>query len=203
LFDPFFTTKGKAGTGMGLAVSFGIIRRHNGSIEVESEPGHGTTFSIALPTASNTQKQGSASVSLASAFAANGDRLRVLVVDDEGVVREVLKEALESEGCEVIAAESGEEALKLYDENKGQIDLVFTDIGMSDMSGWDLVTAIRKRSETIPVAIVSGWAEAISWDTRTAAKADWVVSKPFDIGKISAIANEISERKKTAKFPNG
>ena len=202
LFDPFFTTKGKAGTGMGLAVSFGIIRRHNGSIEVESEPGSGTTFLIALPKASNTQTQGSASVSRGSAFAAGGERLRVLVVDDEVVVREVLKEALENEGCEVIAAESGEEALKLYDENKGQIDLVFTDIGMSEMSGWELVTAIRKRSETIPLAIVSGWAEAISWDTRNAAKADWVVSKPFDIGKISKIANEIAERKKTAKFPN-
>ena len=111
------------------------------------------------------------------------------MVDDEAVVREVLKEALENEGCEVLAAESGEEALKLYDDNKGQLDLVFTDIGMSEMSGWELVTAIRKRSETIPLAIVSGWAEAISWDTRNAAKADWVISKPFDIGKISAIAD--------------
>jgi CheY-like chemotaxis protein len=126
----------------------------------------------------------------------------VLVVDDEAVVREVLTEALENDGCEVLAASSGEEALRLYDEYKGQVDLVFTDIGMSEMSGWELVTAIRKRSETIPVAIVSGWAEAISWDRRSAAKADWVVSKPFDIGKISAIANEITERKKTAKFPN-
>jgi signal transduction histidine kinase/ActR/RegA family two-component response regulator/predicted negative regulator of RcsB-dependent stress response len=202
LFDPFFSTKGKAGTGMGLAVSFGIIRRHNGSIEVESEPGTGTTFLIALPKASNNHTQGTASVSRSSAFAAGGDRLRVLVVDDEAVVREVLKESLENDGCEVLAAQSGEEALRLYDENKGQIDLVFTDIGMSEMSGWELVTAIRKRSETIPLAIVSGWAEAISWDTRNAAKADWVISKPFDIGKISAIANEIADRKKTARFPN-
>jgi CheY-like chemotaxis protein len=202
LFDPFFTTKGKAGTGMGLAVSFGIIRRHNGSIEVESEPGRGTTFLIALPKASNTQKKGSTSVSPASTVSGDGDRLRVLVVDDEAVVREVLKEALENDGCEVLAAESGEEALRLFDENKGRLDLVFTDIGLAEMSGWDLVTAIRKRSETIPLAIVSGWAEAISWDTRNAAKADWVISKPFDIGKISKIANEIAERKKTAKFPN-
>jgi CheY-like chemotaxis protein len=202
LFDPFFTTKGKAGTGMGLAVSFGIIRRHNGTIEVESEPGTGTTFLIALPKAGNTLSPGSGSAAHGSAFAAGGERLRVLVVDDEEVVRDVLQEALEHEGCEVIAAESGEEALKLYDENKGQIDLVFTDIGLSEMSGWELVTAIRKRSETIPLAIVSGWAEAISWDTRNAAKADWVISKPFDIGKISKIANEIAERKKAAKFPN-
>ena len=70
LFDPFFTTKGKAGTGMGLAVSFGIIRRHNGSIEVESEPGSGTTFLIALPKASNTQTQESGSVSRIAACTA-------------------------------------------------------------------------------------------------------------------------------------
>jgi len=202
LFDPFFTTKGKAGTGMGLAVSFGIIRRHNGSIEVESEPGQGTTFLIALPKAKNNQAKDSDSGPRVSTGEARGDRLRVLVVDDEAVVRDVLQEALEQDGCEVLAADSGEEALKLYDENKGQIDLVFTDIGMSEMSGWELVTAIRKRSETIPLAIVSGWAEAISWDTRNAAKADWVISKPFDISKISKIANEIAERKKSSKFPN-
>nr|MBA3515486.1 response regulator [Pyrinomonadaceae bacterium] len=201
LFDPFFTTKGKAGTGMGLAVSFGIIRRHDGSIEVKSQPGRGTTFLITLPKASNAQTKGSATVSPAAASPAAGDRVRVLVVDDEAVVREVLTEALEQEGCEVMAAESGEKALKLYDEYKGEFDLVFTDIGMTEMSGWELITAVRKRSQTIPLAIVSGWAEAISWDARNAAKADWVISKPFDIGRISMIANEIAERKKTAKFP--
>jgi signal transduction histidine kinase/ActR/RegA family two-component response regulator len=202
LFDPFFSTKGKAGTGMGLAVSFGIIRRHNGSIEVESEMKRGTTFVITLPKATKAQMKGADVTSLNAAITSSGDRVRVLVVDDETVVREVLVEALEAEGCEVISAESGETGLELYDANIGQLDAVFTDIGMSDMTGWELITAIRKRSATIPLAIVSGWAEAISWDTRNASKADWVVSKPFDISKISAIAEEIAERKRTARFPN-
>jgi signal transduction histidine kinase/ActR/RegA family two-component response regulator len=198
LFDPFFTTKGKAGTGMGLAVSFGIIRRHDGSIEVKSEPGRGTTFIISLPKATSVQPRGSEVDSFASARSSAEGVVRVLVVDDEAVVREVLTEALEAEGCEVIAAESGEIALRLYDANKGGLDAVFTDIGMSEMSGWELITAIRKRSETIPLAIISGWADAISWDTRNAAKADWVVSKPFDISKITRIANEIADRKRSA-----
>jgi signal transduction histidine kinase/FixJ family two-component response regulator len=194
LFDPFFTTKGKGGTGMGMAVSFGIIRRHNGSIDVESEPGRGTTFRISLPVAEG----GEANVEVRSAIpegSGEEHKIRVLVVDDEKAVREVLREALEAEGCEVFVAESGEMALKIYDARKGKLDAVFTDIGMPEMSGWELASEIRKRSETIPLAIVSGWADAISCDARQAIKADWVVSKPFDIATIARIANDVAGTK--------
>jgi signal transduction histidine kinase/FixJ family two-component response regulator len=194
LFDPFFTTKGKGGTGMGMAVSFGIIRRHNGSIDVESEPGRGTTFRITLPVA---ESEASAETGVTIQETSSGeDKVRVLVVDDEAAVREVLREALEAEGCEVMVAESGEMALKIYDDRKGKLDVVFTDIGMPEMSGWELASEIRKRSETIPLAIVSGWADAISCDARQAIKADWVVSKPFDIATIAGIANEVADRRK-------
>jgi signal transduction histidine kinase/FixJ family two-component response regulator len=196
LFDPFFTTKGKGGTGMGMAVSFGIIRRHNGSIDVESELGRGTTFRISLPVAEGAPADVDADLPKPEAPGGE-DRIHVLVVDDEVAVREVLREALEAEGCEVAVAESGEMALKMYDARKGRLDVVFTDIGMPEMSGWELAGEIRKRSETIPLAIVSGWADAISCDARQAIKADWVVSKPFDIATIAAIANEIAEQKKS------
>ncbi len=124
------------------------------------------------------------------------ERMRVLVVDDEPAVREVLREALEAEGCEVVIAESGEMALKLYDGAEGNFDIVFTDIGMPEMSGWELAREIRKRSDTIPLAIVSGWADAISCDDRQAIRADWVVAKPFDIGLIADIANEVTRLRK-------
>jgi signal transduction histidine kinase/ActR/RegA family two-component response regulator len=192
LFDPFFTTKGKGGTGMGMAVSFGIIRRHNGSIDVESECGRGTTFRIALPVAESEANPEDALVT-AGTSAIEG-KIRALVVDDETAVREVLREALEAEGCEVMVAESGEMALRIYDARKGKLDIVFTDIGMPEMSGWELASEIRKRSQTIPLAIVSGWADAISCDARQAISADWVVSKPFDIATIAGIANEVAER---------
>lgn len=196
LFDPFFTTKGKGGTGMGMAVSFGIIRRHNGSIDVESELGRGTTFRISLPIASEAQS--SAEVGLGRLEAASGEgKIRVLVVDDETAVREVLREALEAEGCDVLIADSGEMALNIYDARDGKIDVVFTDIGMPEMSGWELASEIRRRSKTIPLAIVSGWADAISCDARQAIKADWVVSKPFDIATIAGIANEVAARRKS------
>ncbi|HET6976790.1 MAG TPA: ATP-binding protein [Pyrinomonadaceae bacterium] len=195
LFDPFFTTKGKAGTGMGLAVSFGIIRRHEGSIEVDSEPGRGTTFKISLPKvvpATTLEDNNSTAQTVASV---SEDKVRVMVVDDETHVREVLIEALEAEGCEVVSAESGEIALALYDQYGGKFDALFTDIGMPSMNGWELVTEIRQRSEMMPIAIISGWADAISLQTRNAVKADWVVAKPFDIDRISKIAQEIAERK--------
>src|ERR1044071_8901734 len=196
LFDPFFTTKGKAGTGMGLAVSFGIIRRHEGSIEVDSEPGRGTTFKISLPKvtpegANEAENTGSIQTTTSTA----DDKVRVMVVDDETHVREVLIEALEAEGCEVVSAESGEIALALFDQHEGRFDAVFTDIGMPDMSGWELVTEIRKRSQTVPIAIISGWADAISLETKNAERADGVIAKPFDIDKICKLAQAIAQRK--------
>jgi CheY-like chemotaxis protein len=195
LFDPFFTTKGKAGTGMGLAVSFGIIRRHEGAIEVDSEPGRGTTFKISLPKVMAASATTADAVRDAPGVSACDDKVRVLVVDDETHVREVLIEALEAEGCEVVSAQSGEIALALYDQYEGKFDAVFTDIGMPEMSGWELCTEIRERSKTMPLAIISGWADAISVQTRNAVKADWVVAKPFDINKICSIAEEIAQRR--------
>lgn len=196
LFDPFFTTKGKAGTGMGLAVSFGIIRRHNGSVEVESEQGRGTTFKVSLPVADASQP-GSEANSTKTESSRVSEKLRVMVVDDEFAVREVLREALEGEGCEVVVAESGEMALQLYDAADGKLDAVFTDIGMPEMSGWELAREIRKRSDTIPLAIVSGWADAISCDDRQAISADWVVAKPFDIATIAEIAAEVAKNRRS------
>ncbi|PWT91785.1 MAG: hypothetical protein C5B55_07550 [Blastocatellia bacterium] len=195
LFDPFFTTKGRKGTGMGLAVSFGIVRRHDGTIDVESEPARGTTFKISLPKVARTVSRAATATTVDTKTNRREDKPRVLVVDDETPVREVLIEALQAEGCEVLEAESGEAALEIFDREQDWIDAVFTDIGMPEMTGWELVTAIRERSKTVPLAIVSGWADAISVDTRNAVQADWVVAKPFDIDKISGIAQEIAARR--------
>ncbi|HEX7315096.1 MAG TPA: ATP-binding protein [Pyrinomonadaceae bacterium] len=195
VFDPFFTTKGKAGMGLGLAVSYGIIRRHEGSIEAESELGRGTTFRIKLPAAMTSAKQEPAAEAppIALVPQPRPDSTRILVVDDEENVRELLADILESEGYQVELASSGREALEKFGDGAG-FDALFTDLGMQGMSGWELAHAVREIDEKIPVAVVTGWGEAVGSSERLAAQVDWVIAKPFDTTQILAIARDVARR---------
>ncbi len=193
VFDPFFTTKGVEGMGLGLAVSYGVIRRHEGTIDVETEVGHGTTFRIKLPVAgdaANTQTDSESGVSRTAPRRVN--MTKILVVDDEERVRQLLGEILEDEGYEVALASSGLEALALFDADS--FDAVFTDVGMPGMSGWELARAVRERNGHVPVAVITGWGEAVSTAEKEAAQVDWVLTKPFSMAQIGEIAQEVSRR---------
>jgi CheY-like chemotaxis protein len=203
IFDPFFTTKGKAGMGLGLAVSFGIIRRHEGSVEVESEVGAGTKFKISLPKAAVAEEPASVDVATKALCAEaksistpsfEGPQPQILVVDDEEAVRELLRDLLESEGFRVYLAPGGREALNLFAAQR--FDGIFTDVGMPGMSGWELAHAVRQRNETIPIAVITGWGEAVGSDEQKEARVDWVVTKPFRAERISELAQEICKRRK-------
>jgi signal transduction histidine kinase/ActR/RegA family two-component response regulator len=201
VFDPFFTTKGKAGMGLGLAVSYGIIRRHEGIVEVESEVGSGTSFCIRLPiTEAQASPRPVSELSRITVSPAPATALKILVVDDEEHVRELLRDILETEGCEVRLAQSARAALSIFD--KENFDAIFTDVGMPDMSGWELSGAVRERDKTIPVAVITGWGEAVGSHERVAARVDWVVAKPFDAPAIIEIAREVARRRewKTAGY---
>lgn len=199
IFDPFFTTKGKAGLGLGLAVSFGIIRRHGGNIEVESRYGSGTEFRITLPLAKLADKsvaevettvpglpQPTPSTSVAQH---ERPQTRLLVVDDEDFVRDLLHEILEGEHCDVYLAESGSEALSLFREV--EFDGVFTDVGMPGMSGWELAREIRQLNTRIPIAVITGWGEAVGSNEQKAAGVNWVIAKPFTADRIAELVREI------------
>jgi signal transduction histidine kinase/CheY-like chemotaxis protein len=203
IFDPFFTTKGKAGLGLGLAVSYGIISRHGGTVKAESEVGRGTTFKITLPIAQSAavdQLNNKSAALLAPVTSgttgpqlAEAKRTRVLVVDDEAHVRELLRDILETEGCQAIMADDGQKALALFDA--GKFDAVFTDIGMPEMSGWELAHAIRQRDTSVPLAVITGWGEAVGSNEQKEAQVDWVVTKPFDIARIAELSREINQRR--------
>ena len=134
--EPFFSTKGEKGTGLGLSMVFGIIKRHNGTLEIESAPGRGTTFRIRFPVEATASDEGSEEVEKL------GRSVRVLVVDDDAVPRDVVSKYLMADGHEVVTAASGIEALaKLTEEN---FDLLLTDHAMAGMNGLQLASVVKK-----------------------------------------------------------
>jgi signal transduction histidine kinase/CheY-like chemotaxis protein len=209
IFDPFFTTKGKAGLGLGLAVSFGIIRRHGGNIEVESQYGKGTEFRVTLPVAEIAETRlikrelfiEEAPLAITATPSAAGPApTRLLVVDDEDFVRDLIGDILEGENCEVKLAQDGTEALALFREH--QFDGVFTDVGMPGMSGWELAREIRQLNKHIPIAIITGWGEIVGSNEQREAGVDWVVAKPFTAERIAELVCEINSRTAASREKN-
>jgi PAS domain S-box-containing protein len=154
IFDPFFTTKevGK-GTGLGLATVIGIVKSHGGFLTVQSELGIGTTFSVFLPAA---QESGAGADEKQEAPVIAGNNQLVLVVDDEPPIREALVRTLTGNGYRVFTAEDGSDALALYFQRRGEIDLVITDIAMAQMDGVALVRSLRKVDPNVRVIVSSG-----------------------------------------------
>src|SRR5256714_4546880 len=193
VFDPFFTTKGKAGLGLGLAVSYGIITRHDGTINLESEVGRGATFCISLPKAAaqaHLKAKAAAELPAPLALPPRVRKLRILVVDDEAPLREILSEMLEHQGHEVRLAGSGHEALELFDAEK--FDAVFTDIGMPGMNGLELSRSINERDSRVPIAVITGWGNEVDLQEQSAAGINWVVAKPFTAARIYELTHDVS-----------
>jgi len=155
IFDPFFTTKGmgRGGTGLGLATVYGIVKGHNGMIDVYSELGEGTTFTIYLPVSDKEIVTEKTSV---ENFVPKGVET-VLLVDDETAVLEVCKQMLESLGYRVYLAQNGEEAIAVYMEKRNQIDLIILDMIMPGMSGGETFDRFRKINPEIRVLLSSGY----------------------------------------------
>ena len=150
IFDPFFTTKGEHGTGLGLPVSYSIVKRHGGEVRVESQPGIGTTFTVLLPVGT------SAGSDLTARTQASGNRRgRILLVDNDPQVMTILGEMLRDAGHHVVPVGSGMEATRVF--VPGGFDVVMTNVGMMGMNGWELAERIRARDEHVPLVFITGW----------------------------------------------
>ena len=180
--EPFFTTKGEHGTGLGLAVVWGIVRRHRGTVAVESQPGEGTTITIRLPLADQVP---SAQPSCPDRSAEPAQcPLRVLVVDDEPLVRSSLAEYLELDGHRVELASSGQEGLEKF--RAGRFDLVLTDRAMPELGGDELALAIRQLEPGIPIVMLTGFGDLMTSSGERPLGVDLVLSKPITLPALRA-----------------
>ncbi len=155
IFEPFFTTKEQGkGTGMGLAMVYGIIKAHGGTIRVSSEVNKGTSFHIYLPFNSRRATEKKRKDNLIRG------RGKIMLVDDEGVVLDITSRALKGLGYEVVIARDGREALACYEKSGNNIDLVIMDFIMPEMGAEECIKALRKLNGSIPIILSTGYAPA-------------------------------------------
>ena len=190
IFDPFFTTKEMGrGTGLGLASVYGIIKSHDGYIDVESEKGHGTTFTIFLP-ASESGVEGDAE---ADARLIKGSGT-LLIVDDEELVLDVGVNMLKKLGYTVLKALNGTEAVEIFEANKDKIKMAILDIIMPDMGGGQVYDKIKAINPEVKVLLCSGYSvdgQAIELLERGC---DGFMQKPFTMEELSGKITQIMKK---------
>jgi PAS domain S-box-containing protein len=184
LFEPFFTTKGMGkGTGLGLATVYGIVMQNHGSIEVQSEPGHGTTFKICLPRHQATPLPTRRDESGAPAVDARGT---ILLVEDEATVLRLAKRLLEQIGYVVLAAATPSEALRIAEEHAGEVSLLVTDVVMPEMNGRDLAKKLLSLYPTLKRLFMSGYTADVIADQGVLDDDVNFLQKPFSREALSA-----------------
>jgi len=188
IFDPFFTTKGVSNSGLGLSVSYGIVKRHGGEILVESEPGKGTTFILRLPMIHTEEQVKEEVIPTKEVRPA-----KILVIDDEDSVRDVLSRILKTQGHEVVSVSSGEEGIDRF--KRETFELVFTDLGMPKMSGWEVGRILKGMNAEVPVAIITGWGMELDREKMKESGIDLVISKPFQFDQVIRVVSEALELK--------
>ena len=188
IFEPFFTTKPFTNTGLGLSMSYGIVKRFGGEIEVESKVGQGTTFTIILPIGEDEKEEAADSQPIKK-----GRRARILVIDDDEFVRSVLSRTLAQADHQVTLAEDGGKGVQLFKE--GEFDVVLTDLGMPGVSGWEVCRMIKEISPHTPVGMITGWGDERNRSKMEECGLDFFISKPFDLAQILNVVAETMESK--------
>ncbi|MGA2479894.1 MAG: ATP-binding protein [Spirochaetia bacterium] len=188
IFEPFFTTKGAGkGTGLGLATVFGIVKQNNGFINVESEAGRGTTFSIYLPRCLGEAAQGQGQDAARSTPRGQGT---ILVVEDDPAILKLVTMMLKQLGYKVLAANTIKEATRLAEENTAEIGLLLTDVIMPESNGRELTKRLRTVCPHIKVLFMSGYAADIIAHQGVLEEGECFIQKPFS---AKALANKIQE----------
>lgn len=176
IFDPFFTTKGIGNSGLGLSVSWSLIGRYGGELQVKSKPGKGSTFLIKLMKADGARSQ------LPHRIGEGSSSYRLLLVDDDPEILNILRDMLRLKGHRVIATADGEKAIEMLDSS--EFDLVLTDLGMPVVSGWEIARHAKARNRNTPVVMITGWGAQYEDEDLTGRGVDLILSKPLSWDKL-------------------
>lgn len=180
VFEPFFTTKESGGWGLGMSVAYGIIQRHKGNIRFSSAPNRGTTFYLRFPGALFLQQVPQPKASQGGST--DHKHKKILVIDDDDSMRVMLSEILEIDRHEVVSASSGMEALRLFKEDR--FDVVLTDLGMPEMSGWDLAHEIKSMAPETRIIMITGWGTQLDRQKALDSGVEKILPKPVSCEEI-------------------
>ncbi|MBW4640465.1 MAG: PAS domain S-box protein [Gloeocapsa sp. UFS-A4-WI-NPMV-4B04] len=191
IFEPFFTTKEVGrGTGLGLSTALGIIRSHDGFVEVSSKVGKGSQFKVYLPASEETASQPAENMELLT-----GNDELILVVDDETAICEITKTTLESHNYKVLTASNGIEALALYAQHTIEISVVLLDMMMPEMDGMTAIRTLRRMNPQVRLVAMSGLTSAEAITQSTGTNVQGFLSKPFTTNELlKTLADVLSTR---------
>ena len=186
-FRPFYTTKpGRAG--LGLSMGYGVVQRHGGNMEVLSKAGEGTTIKVWLPISYDVQLENDHPDIVK--YPALVEPVTILVVEDEDSIREGLVDTFANAGHRVLAARNGLEGFERYLE-AGKLDVVFTDLGMPKLSGWELIEQLRAFDQNLPIVILSAWADEVDPMKVEQYRVARVLGKPFEMARLHLVLEEV------------
>ena len=192
IFDPFYTTKGEGkGTGLGLSIVYGIVKQHEGWINVYSEPGTGTTFKIYLPAGESGKEQRQEETLRLADF--RGDGQHILVVEDDDNMREWSAIALSENGYVVLEARDAEEALQVFGKNKDKISVVLSDVVMPGMSGFQLAEKLIAQKPEIKFMLSSGYTGERAQPEKIRDKGFRFLQKPYTMIQLLSVVKEALE----------
>jgi signal transduction histidine kinase/CheY-like chemotaxis protein len=191
--EPFFTTKGERGTGLGLAMVFGVAQRHSAELEIDSAPGAGTSMRLVFAVAAAAiaePGQPAAALEVPS-------RLRLLLVDDDPLLLKSLRDALETDGHVIVAANGGADGIAVFRaslERGETIEAVITDLGMPYVDGRQVAAAVKAASPTTPVILLTGWGRRLVADGEIPPHVDRVLAKPPKLREVRQALAQLCRR---------
>jgi diguanylate cyclase (GGDEF)-like protein len=192
IFDPFFSTKKGEGTGLGLSVAYGIVMRHNGRIDCSSRKGQGTTFRIQIPYRAIQMPAPVMPLDSAPSDGSKAPRtLQILIVDDELFIRELFNDVLTEEGHSVTTLDSGLKAIELIGNEP--VDLLFTDLSMPEMSGWDVARQAHNLQPDAIIVLTSGWGKDFNREQLSKHGVNYVLPKPVHLDDLTNLVRRVAE----------